>query len=60
MTEHDEDKESESFIRYGTEEQKTNAEADEILNAIAEGRSVDVEHAVLCPYVLTFSWTTQN
>lgn len=35
------------FTRHGTEEQRIEVSADEILNAIAEGRDVDVRHAII-------------
>ncbi|MFC1716973.1 potassium channel family protein [Candidatus Poribacteria bacterium] len=37
----------EPFTRHGTEEEPIQVSADEILNAIAEGRDVDVEYAVV-------------
>jgi hypothetical protein len=35
------------FTRHGTEEQRIEVSADEILNAIAEGRDVDVKYATI-------------
>ena len=42
-----EEKKLESFTKHGTKEEPIEVSADEILNAIAEGRDVDVEYVVV-------------
>ena len=50
MAEDTEEKESESFVRRGTKEKPIEVAADDVLNAIAEGRDVDVRYAVIKGY----------
>ena len=42
-----EDQKPQPFTRHGTEEKRIEISADEILNAIAEGRDVDIKYAVI-------------
>ena len=37
----------EPFVRHGTKEESVKVSADEVLNAIAEGRDVDIEYAII-------------
>ena len=47
MTEGNEERELEPFVRHGTEENRVEVSADDVLNAIAEGRDIDIEWAVI-------------
>lgn len=47
MAEHNEEKELEPFVRHGTKGERIEVSADEVLNAIAEGRDIDIEDAVI-------------
>ena len=47
MTEGNEERELEPFRRHGTDEDQVELSADEVLNAIAEGREIDIEWAVI-------------
>ena len=35
------------FVRHGTKEERIKVSADEILNAIAEGRDIDIQYAII-------------
>ena len=47
MTEGNEERKLEPFVRHETEENQVELSADEVLSAIAEGRDVDIEYAVI-------------
>ena len=47
MAEDNEERKLEPFVRHGTEENQVEVSANEILNAIAEGRDIDIEWAVI-------------
>ena len=47
MAEYNEERELEPFVRQGTEEERIEVAADEVLNAIAEGRDIDIAYAVI-------------